>query len=83
MDQLTVTFLILPYRSPARIKINIRDLWTKPDSKVQKSIGELKALIGREVLIEPEWQLLWAALQAHFPDPGMINPRHHSDSKNM
>jgi hypothetical protein len=60
--------------SPARIKINIRDLWTKPESKLQESTADLKALIGYEVMIEPEWQLLWTALQSHYPDPGMFRP---------
>lgn len=59
---------------PARIKINIRDLWTKDDSKLQKSISELKTLIGYDVHCEPEFALLWTALGKHFPDPGTFIP---------
>lgn len=60
--------------SPTRIKLGIRDLWTKPDSKLQTTIGELKALLGHDVLIEPEWALLWTALGKYFPDPGTFVP---------
>lgn len=53
---------------PTRIKVNIRDLWSKNDSEVQTSIAEVKKLIGHDVSIEPEWQLLWAELQQHYDE---------------
>ncbi|KAF2427368.1 hypothetical protein EJ08DRAFT_680968 [Tothia fuscella] len=59
---------------PTRIKVNIRDLWTKPESKVQKQIAELKTLLGHDVLIEPEWALLWTALGKYFPDSATFVP---------
>jgi hypothetical protein len=59
---------------PTRIKVNIRDLWSKDDSEVQTSIAEVKKLIGHDVLIEPEWQLLWAELQKHYEDPSRFVP---------
>ena len=48
--------------------MHIRDLWTKPDSEVQGAIAEVKNLIGHDVLIEPEWQLLWAEMQKNYDD---------------
>ena len=60
--------------SPTRVKVNIRDMWDKEDSEVQKSICGVKTLIGVDVNIEPEWQLLWTELQKNYPDPGLFVP---------
>lgn len=54
--------------------MNIRDLWAKDDTEVQISIADVKKLLGHEVIIEPEWQLLWAELQKHYEDPGRFVP---------
>jgi hypothetical protein len=57
-----------------RVKVGIRDLWSKDDTEVQKAIAEVKQLIGHEVSIEPEWQLLWAELQKHYEDNSRFVP---------
>jgi hypothetical protein len=59
---------------PTRVKVNIRDIWSKDDSDVQKAITEVRKLIGHDVVIEPEWQLLWAELQKHYSDNSRFVP---------
>ena len=65
---------LLISRRPTRLKVNIRDLWSKDDAEVQKRIAEVRQLIGHEVSIEPEWQLLWAELQKHYEDNSRFVP---------
>jgi hypothetical protein len=48
--------------------MNVRDLWDKPDSDVQLSFGKLQTLIGYEIVLRPEWDLLWNELKPNFPD---------------
>lgn len=41
---------------------------------MQKAITEAIKLIGHDISIEPEWQLLWTELQKHYPDPSRFVP---------
>ena len=41
---------------------------------MQKSIAEVKKLIGHDIVVEPEWQLLWAELQKHYSDNSRFVP---------
>lgn len=54
--------------------MGIRDHWTKEDAPAQKSISQLQKLLGIDVLIEPEWPLLLADLDALHPDRATFVP---------
>ncbi|KIW02700.1 uncharacterized protein PV09_06138 [Verruconis gallopava] len=59
---------------PTRVRVNVRDLWSKDESDVQKAILEVKKLIGYDLLVEPEWQILWTELHQHYDEPGGFVP---------
>lgn len=48
----------------------IRDIWSQEDGDLQTTLKSLQELLGHEVVIEPEWQLLLAALEEFYPDKG-------------
>ncbi|KAK4454525.1 hypothetical protein QBC34DRAFT_134918 [Podospora aff. communis PSN243] len=53
---------------PLKVQIAIRDIWNKGDGGLQTALKTLQDLLGHEVVIEPEWQLLLAALEEFYPD---------------
>ncbi|KAK3300695.1 uncharacterized protein B0H64DRAFT_414521 [Chaetomium fimeti] len=53
---------------PLKAQVGIRDHWTKTDSPVQTSLRELQELLGRTVVVEPEWPLLVAELDTFYAD---------------
>ncbi|KAK0632726.1 hypothetical protein B0T14DRAFT_491031 [Immersiella caudata] len=53
---------------PLKVQIAIRDIWNKQDGGLQTALKSLQDLLGHEVVIEPEWQLLLAALEEFYPD---------------
>ncbi|KAF2495273.1 hypothetical protein BU16DRAFT_527149 [Lophium mytilinum] len=59
---------------PTRLKIDIRDNWSKEDTKLQKAQKALSDLVGYRIDCEPEWQMLWAELQPHYPDTSTFIP---------
>lgn len=59
---------------PTRLKIDIRDNWTKEESTLQKAQKVLADLIGYQIHSEPEWHMLWAELQPNFPDMSTFIP---------
>ncbi len=50
--------------------MGVRDHWDKDDGDLKKSIKDLKELLGHDVVVEPEWQLLLAELDKFYPDKG-------------
>ncbi|KAK2058001.1 hypothetical protein LY76DRAFT_573440 [Colletotrichum caudatum] len=53
---------------PLKVKVAIRDHWTKEDSHLQQSLKSLQDVLGLEVDVNPEWQLLLAELEAGYTD---------------
>ncbi|KAH6854087.1 hypothetical protein B0I37DRAFT_388235 [Chaetomium sp. MPI-CAGE-AT-0009] len=53
---------------PLKAQVGIRDHWTNADSPVQTSLRELQELLGRTVVVEPEWPLLIAELDTFYVD---------------
>ncbi|EFQ31761.1 hypothetical protein CGRA01v4_04793 [Colletotrichum graminicola] len=53
---------------PLKVKVAIRDHWTKEDSHLQQSLKSLQDVLGLEVDVNPEWQLLLAELDAGYTD---------------
>jgi hypothetical protein len=54
--------------------MGIRDAWDSPTAPVNESLKTLSDLVGYECSITPEWGMLWAELQPHFPDIGTFVP---------
>jgi hypothetical protein len=57
-----------------KVKVNVRDLWDSPESEVKKEFASLKSVLGLDVSAEPQWQLLWTELKAHFKEPEQFVP---------
>ncbi|KND93892.1 hypothetical protein TOPH_01695 [Tolypocladium ophioglossoides CBS 100239] len=53
---------------PLKAKVTIRDLWTKDDAPARKALQALRDILGRDVLCEPQWQLLHGVLLSAYPD---------------
>ncbi|KAH6650424.1 hypothetical protein F5144DRAFT_588902 [Chaetomium tenue] len=53
---------------PLKAQVAIRDHWTKADSPVQTSLRELQELLGRTIVVEPEWRILVAELDTFYDD---------------
>ncbi|GJC77715.1 hypothetical protein ColLi_00553 [Colletotrichum liriopes] len=51
-----------------KVKVAIRDHWTKDDSHLQQSLKALQEVLGLEVDVNPEWQLLLSELDAEYTD---------------
>ena len=59
---------------PIKVKMGVRDGWDNKDSPPQLAIVALRGVIGCEVTIQPQWQLLWAELQPHYPEVSYFVP---------
>ncbi|KFY93144.1 hypothetical protein V500_03889 [Pseudogymnoascus sp. VKM F-4518 (FW-2643)] len=59
---------------PLRLRSNIRDLVTSPTSAVAIRTADLGKTIGYPVSLDPEWSILWAALQPYYADPATFIP---------
>ncbi|OBT84809.1 hypothetical protein VE02_06928 [Pseudogymnoascus sp. 03VT05] len=59
---------------PLRLRSNIRDLVTSPTSAVSIRTASLGKTIGYPVSLDPEWPILWAALQPYYDDPATFIP---------
>ncbi|POR37051.1 Uncharacterized protein TPAR_02754 [Tolypocladium paradoxum] len=57
---------------PLKAKVAIRDLWTKDDAPARKALQSLQDILGRDVLCEPQWQLLHELLVSAYPDGGAV-----------
>ncbi|KAL0939502.1 uncharacterized protein CTRU02_206112 [Colletotrichum truncatum] len=55
---------------PLKVKAAIRDHWTNEESPLRKAIKDLKEVLGLDIDVEPDWQLLLAELDAEYPDKG-------------
>ncbi|KAK0657019.1 hypothetical protein B0T16DRAFT_366800 [Cercophora newfieldiana] len=55
---------------PLKVQVAIRDIWSKEDGGLQTALKSLQELLGHEIVIEPEWQLLLAELEEFYPDKG-------------
>lgn len=58
--------------SPLKVKIALRDHCEKPDSPLQKSIKEVKDLLGLDVYCEPEWSIIVSDLERAYDDKGQL-----------
>jgi hypothetical protein len=54
--------------SPLKAKVAVRDHWSKADGALQTSLKGLKELLGLNVTVEPEWQLLITELDTFYED---------------
>lgn len=59
---------------PIKIRRDLRDRWETADSPAQKSIAQLKDVLGLQVRVDFEVQMLWAELQKFFPDTETFIP---------
>ena len=59
---------------PTKIKVGIRDSWEAKDCLAQTAIASLKAILGADVTIKPQWQVLWAELQSQYPEMAVFVP---------
>ncbi|ORY60917.1 uncharacterized protein BCR38DRAFT_349091 [Pseudomassariella vexata] len=59
---------------PLKVQVGIRDYWDKDDAPVQKALSSLKEVIGINIVVLPEWQLLLAELESFYPDKGTLVP---------
>ncbi|OBT53216.1 hypothetical protein VE04_05941 [Pseudogymnoascus sp. 24MN13] len=59
---------------PLRLRSNIRDLVTSPTSAVAIRTASLGKTIGYPISLDPEWPILWAALQPYYDDPATFIP---------
>ncbi|KAK4116612.1 hypothetical protein N656DRAFT_811520 [Canariomyces notabilis] len=57
---------------PLKVQVGIRDHWVKEDGPLQKAIKDLEALLGHDVVVEPEWNLLIAELDDFYEDKGNL-----------
>lgn len=57
----------LPHR-PLKAQVAIRDHWTKSDGPLQTTLKSLQDLLGHEIALDPEWQILLAELDEFYPD---------------
>lgn len=57
-----------------RLRSNIRDLITSPTSDVATRTASLGKTIGYPVSLDPEWPILWAALQPYYADSATFIP---------
>lgn len=55
---------------PLKAKVAIRDHWTSEESQFQKALKELKNILGLDIDVEPDWQLLLAELDTVYSDKG-------------
>jgi hypothetical protein len=53
---------------PLRLRKDIRDKWDKDDSPLQVQFVALQAILGLQATIQVDWEDLWAALEAGYPD---------------
>ncbi|KAK4167134.1 hypothetical protein QBC43DRAFT_8464 [Cladorrhinum sp. PSN259] len=53
---------------PLNIRVAIRDNWDKEDGPLQTALKDLEELLGHNVSVEPQWQLLVTALETYYPD---------------
>jgi hypothetical protein len=58
--------------SPLKVKVALRDHWEKADSPLQKSIQDVKALLGLDVYCEPQWPIIISDLEKLYDDKGQL-----------
>ncbi|KIM94338.1 hypothetical protein OIDMADRAFT_184416 [Oidiodendron maius Zn] len=59
---------------PVRIRQNIRDHITSPQSPVSLKFKSVSTILGYPVNFDPEWPILWAISKEHYPDPATFVP---------
>ncbi|KAI5457674.1 hypothetical protein BGZ63DRAFT_493732 [Mariannaea sp. PMI_226] len=57
---------------PLKVKIAVRDFWEKVDSPLQKSIKEVKQVLGLDVYCEPQWPIIVSDLEKIYDDKGQL-----------
>lgn len=53
---------------PLKVKVAIRDHWTKEDSYLQQALKALRDVLGLDVDVTPDWQILLTQLDAEYAD---------------
>ncbi|KAK1638908.1 hypothetical protein BDP81DRAFT_422955 [Colletotrichum phormii] len=53
---------------PLRVKVAIRDHWTKEDSYLQQALKTLRDVLGLDVDVTPDWQILLTQLDSEYAD---------------
>ncbi|TKW60241.1 hypothetical protein CTA1_4766 [Colletotrichum tanaceti] len=53
---------------PLKVKVAIRDHWTKEDSNLQQSLRTLQDALGLEIDTAPDWHVLLTELEATYTD---------------
>ena len=51
-----------------QIRKDIRDIFDKDTSPVQRAFKKLADIVGFQVSCEIEWQMLWSELEQAYPD---------------
>ncbi|SPO07089.1 uncharacterized protein DNG_09783 [Cephalotrichum gorgonifer] len=53
---------------PLKVKLALRDSWEPATSPLQQALSALRLVLGYEIVLNPEWPLLLAALDSHYVD---------------
>jgi hypothetical protein len=59
---------------PLPIKVGVRDYFDDPKCSVREAFSKLEKVVGLKVACNVEWDLLWNALSASFPDKDTFVP---------
>ena len=54
--------------------MDLRDLWERADCPPQKSIADLRDLLGLPVTIQVDFTILWSEIQKYYPDQSTFVP---------
>jgi hypothetical protein len=57
-----------------KIRVDIRDQWERHDSRIRSKIKELQDLLGKEISIVLDWEVLWDTLQSKYPEKELFVP---------
>ncbi|PMD49004.1 hypothetical protein L207DRAFT_560531 [Hyaloscypha variabilis F] len=59
---------------PTRIRQNVRDHITSPNSPFVLKTTALTKILGYPITLDPEWAMLWKTLQVSYPDNSTFVP---------
>ncbi|KXJ89437.1 hypothetical protein Micbo1qcDRAFT_196767 [Microdochium bolleyi] len=57
---------------PLKFQVGVRDNWDSTDCAVQKQLKKLRDVIGKDIDVQPEWQLLLAELDKAYDDKAAL-----------
>jgi hypothetical protein len=73
-SSIEVLLVLMKSQSPLKVSIGIRDQWNRKEEPVQRALASLKEVIGFDIVIDPQWLLLFTELEKLHPDKGTFVP---------